>query len=57
VAPGINQVVEVAGGLQSVLFRRSDGSVWGYGPNSFGELGSGTPATSTPVQVPGINLN
>lgn len=54
---GLGSVVEAAGGLSSVLVRLADGSVWGYGPNSFGELGAGTPATTTPVQVPGINLN
>ena len=54
---GLTDVLEVAGGLETVLVRRADGSVWGYGPNSFGELGTGTPATTVPVQVPGINLN
>ncbi|MCU0952704.1 MAG: immunoglobulin domain-containing protein [Burkholderiaceae bacterium] len=53
---GVSDVVEVAGGLQTVLVRRVDGTVWGYGPNLFGELGS-QPASSTPVQVPAINLN
>jgi alpha-tubulin suppressor-like RCC1 family protein len=55
---GLAGVVEAAGGLTAtVLVRLADGTVWGYGSNSFGELGSGTPATSTPVQVPGIHLN
>lgn len=53
---GLTNVVEVAGGLQTVLVRLADGSVWGYGSNSFGELGA-QPASATPVQVPGINLN
>jgi len=53
---GLSNVVEVAGGLQTVLARLADGSVWGYGSNSFGELGV-QPASATPVQVPGINLN
>lgn len=53
---GLTNVVEVAGGLQTVLARLADGSVWGYGSNSFGELGA-QPASATPIQVPGINLN
>lgn len=58
VVPGLSGVVEVAGGLQSVLVRLADGTVWGFGANTFGELGSGVAGASrTPVQVRGVDLN
>jgi hypothetical protein len=56
--PGLTNVVAIAGGLQTALVLRADGTVWGWGQNNFGELGAGVPSSpSTPVQVPGINLN
>lgn len=54
---GLAGVLEAAGGSGTVLVRLADGSVWGYGSNSFGELGSGTAPTTTPVPVPGIRLD
>lgn len=56
VIAGLSDVVEIAGGLQVVLARRTDGSVWGWGSNVFGQLGS-NPSSAVPVQVPGISLN
>lgn len=59
---GLTGVVEVAmgSGLQHGLARRSDGSVWAWGDNRYGQLGDGTTSTqavTTPVQVTGLNLN
>jgi alpha-tubulin suppressor-like RCC1 family protein len=43
-----------AGGLHSLALR-SDGTVWAWGNNFFGQLGDGTYTSSnTPVQVPGL---
>lgn len=46
----------VTGTVHAVL---TDGSVWGWGGNSRGELGGGTALafSFTPVKVPGVNLN
>jgi len=51
-------VVEIAGGLGSVLFVKSDGSVWSWGENGHGQLGDGTLTRRTvPMRVLGLNLN
>jgi hypothetical protein len=56
--PGFNDATEVTAGTTRVLFRRADGSVWGWGSNLGGELGDGTTVSAaTPVRVLGINLN
>ncbi len=55
--PGAANVVEaVSNATSTVLVRLSDGTVWGYGPNTFNELGS-SGAAATLVRVPGIALN
>jgi hypothetical protein len=58
VMPDFSDAVEITAG-NAVLIRRANGTVWGWGSNSFGELGDGTSGNnrSTPVQVLGINLN
>lgn len=52
-----SNVVAVAGGGNHALFLKSDGSLWGMGDNSYGELGSITSTyyTSTP-QVAASNV-
>lgn len=56
--PGVSGVVELASGTWHVLYRRDDGSVWGWGDNPNGELGDGTrDPRAEPVQSIGINLN
>ena len=58
VVPGVSGAVEIAGGLQTVLVRLANGTVWGFGANTFGELGNGVAGASrTPVQVQGVDLN
>src|SRR5260370_21153534 len=45
-------VTEVAGGGGHSLFLKSDGSVWGMGANSVGQLGDGTyNDTNRPEQI------
>ena len=45
-------VVAIAAGMDHSLALKSDGTVWGWGRNSFGQLGNGTTATySAPVRV------
>jgi hypothetical protein len=52
-ATGLGEVVEARIGYVSTCARKSDGSVWCWGDNSVGQLGSRTPASSfTPLQVP-----
>ena len=53
--PGLTPVTQVAAGGLHSLALRSDGTVWAWGNNFFGQLGDGTvTASSTPVQVPGL---
>lgn len=55
---GLTSVVELALGDTHGCARKTDGTVWCWGTNHFGELGNGTttgPATSpVPVQVTGL---
>jgi alpha-tubulin suppressor-like RCC1 family protein/uncharacterized protein YkwD/plastocyanin/thiol-disulfide isomerase/thioredoxin/uncharacterized membrane protein YphA (DoxX/SURF4 family) len=47
-------VVAIAAGYYHSLALRSDGSVWAWGSNGYGQLGDGTTTTRlTPVQVSG----
>jgi hypothetical protein len=53
---GLSGVVTVAGGYDHSLALRSDGTVWAWGSNSFGQLGNGTTTNSpTPVPVSGLS--
>ena len=53
--PGLTGVVAVAGGGYYSLALKSDGSVWAWGMNDYGQLGDGTKTNrSLPVQVPGL---
>ena len=46
----------VAGGLGHSLVLKMDGTVWAWGRNDFGQLGTGnTVSTNLPVQVGGLN--
>jgi alpha-tubulin suppressor-like RCC1 family protein/pimeloyl-ACP methyl ester carboxylesterase len=52
---GLIGVTASAAGLGSGYALRSDGTVWAWGPNFFGELGNGTTTQSTvPVKVSGL---
>jgi alpha-tubulin suppressor-like RCC1 family protein len=51
----LNNVISIAGGEGHSLALKSDGTVWAWGGNYFGQLGDGTTTGgSTPVQV--LNL-
>jgi alpha-tubulin suppressor-like RCC1 family protein len=52
---GFNAVAEVSVGSAYACARKSDGTVWCWGNNAYGQLGDGTTVDhSAPVQVPGI---
>jgi len=47
--------VQIAAGSEHTLMLKSDGTVWAWGYNQFGELGNGTRTQSNvPIQVPGL---
>lgn len=53
---GMTGVTKISAGCGFSLALRSDGTVWGWGVNSSGELGNGTTAGSpVPVQVAGLS--
>jgi len=48
-------VTQVSAGYEHGLALKTDGTVWAWGGNNYGELGAGTNALqSLPVQVPGL---
>ena len=54
---GLSDVIAIAGGnYHSLLALKSDGTVWAWGYNGYGQLGNGTNSNSNaPVQVNNIN--
>ena len=52
---GLDQILNVAAGGGFSLARRSDGTVWAWGDNRYGQLG-GLPGLGslTPIQAPGL---
>jgi alpha-tubulin suppressor-like RCC1 family protein len=55
---GLPAVAEIATGPLVVMAAARDGSVWGWGFNIFGEVGSGgTAPVQQPTPVSGVNLN
>ncbi|MBA2942445.1 hypothetical protein HZF08_29655 [Paenibacillus sp. CGMCC 1.16610] len=51
----LTDVIDVEAGFYHSLALKSDGTVWAWGSNVFGELGDGTTTNrSTPVQVSGL---
>ncbi|WPB74364.1 RCC1 repeat-containing protein [Archangium violaceum] len=53
--PGLTDVVAISAGQSSNLALRRDGTVWGWGDNSLGQLGDGTRLSRyTPAPVAGL---
>lgn len=51
----LTDVIKIAGGFNNGYALKSDGTVWAWGVNSYGELGNGTNIHSNiPVQVSGL---
>ncbi|HOW72595.1 MAG TPA: hypothetical protein PKY77_18500 [Phycisphaerae bacterium] len=51
----VGDIVALAGGMQHSLALQSDGTVWAWGANPYGQLGDGTTTNSNvPVRVPGL---
>ncbi|OPH58922.1 hypothetical protein BC351_21510 [Paenibacillus ferrarius] len=52
----LTDVIDVEAGFYHSLALKSDGTVWAWGSNGYGELGDGTTTNrSTPVQVSGLS--
>lgn len=53
---GLSGYVDIAAGLEHSLGLKSDGTMWAWGDNAYGELGNGnvTNVQNTPVQVLGL---
>lgn len=57
VVQGLPAVAEIAAGPLVMMAAGRDGTVWGWGFNAFGEVGTGTTsAVRQPTQVSGVNL-
>jgi alpha-tubulin suppressor-like RCC1 family protein len=53
--PGLTGVSQIAAGNEFSLARRSDGTVWAWGDNTWGQLGNDTTSYGdVPIQVPGL---
>ena len=53
---GLNGVIAITARLHHSLALRSDGTVWAWGDNAYGQLGDGTTRNrSMPVQVSGLS--
>ena len=58
--PGIDNVVAIAAGQSHVLALKTDGTVWMWGDNTWGQRGDGTTGSTpvtTPVQVDALGSN
>mgnify|MGYP001592321934 FL=1 len=54
---GLSGVIAIAAGFDHSLALKSDGTIWTWGYNTYGQLGDGTnEARSIPVQVKDLNL-
>ena len=54
--PGLGTVVGVSGGDRFTAILKSDGTVWTWGYNAYGQLGDGTYTNkSSPLQVQGLD--
>lgn len=54
--PGISQMTAIAAGSNHSVALRSDGSLWTWGYNLYGQLGDGTTTNhSAPAQVSGVS--
>lgn len=53
--PGLTGITQIVAGDETSLALRSDGTVWDWGGNNFGQLGDGTTTEqASPQQVPGL---
>lgn len=54
--PGLNGIVQIDAMVDNSAVVKSDGTVWTFGQNQYGQLGDGTTETSfSPIQVPNLN--
>ncbi|MFB3851804.1 MAG: hypothetical protein ACE14Q_07775, partial [Acidobacteriota bacterium] len=54
--PGLTNFVQISGKLNHLLALKNDGTVWGWGDNTYGQLGDGTSSGSVFPPVKAFNL-
>jgi alpha-tubulin suppressor-like RCC1 family protein len=53
--PGLVHVTAIAAGIQQTITLKNDGTVWAFGSNGFGQLGTESPMpVKTPKQISGV---
>jgi len=56
VSGGLNALTAIAAGSYHSVVRKSDGTVWAWGDNTYGQLGNSSyPVNTTPVAVSGLS--
>jgi alpha-tubulin suppressor-like RCC1 family protein len=55
--PGLPQIMDIAAGSAFAAALDSNGHVWAWGQNAYGQMGNGTLSTTTPQVTPGLVTN
>lgn len=54
---GLDEIIAISGGYHHTIALRRDGTAWGWGSNSYGQLGNGRgiDKSAAPLQISGLN--